>query len=744
MATLGPVRPVHDDPLRSGVERYFEYSLFAMVVTGFVTLAGTGKLDPFSLLFVLAALGFRAYHLATGQKLVLTVQTTTRLTIAYSFFYVLDFFLLSASFITATVHLVLFVMVVKMFSAERQRDDVYLAVISFMLILSAAILTVDSFFMISFTVFLMLTVTTFITMEMRRSFQATESPDPQADSLSTAVGSHISTAGLSPSQRLARSLSGSAVVLVTTIVIGAVVIFFVLPRVSTGYLSAFASRNAYVSGFGDSVQLGEIGQIQQSDDVVMHVQFPGGVTPPPDLKFRGVGLDKFDGRRWTAEPWAVSVRGPGLNFQSSEWHGRLTGLRTFPPRSSGDVLTYRVLLEPIGVNAFFLVQTPLTLASDVRSYGIQKNGTVVSTDPVRQARIYSGTSLLRHPYPTAAGQTSDATPNFLKNYLELPELDPRIAKLAQEVTRNQSTTFAKAAAIESFLQNNFDYTLQMYTAAGEDPLAYFLFTRKQGHCEYFATSMAVMLRTLGIPTRIVNGFRNGELNDITGSYIVRARNAHSWVEVFIPGFGWATFEPTPAAELEPVTGWSRTMLYIDAMREFWSEWVINYDFNQQNNLSITTISKGRFAFDETRIWLRDKYEKLLQSLKRTEQSAKSNPRRLGTRVVLLLVAVLLLLNLRRMVRAYRESRLAAKPARAPGSAATIWYMRLTRALGKRGLLKKPSQTPAEFVSSIPKEPLKHRVADFTRHYERARFGGSSEDAEKLPELFEEVVSTFRE
>lgn len=716
-----------------------------MVVTGFVTLAGTGKLDLVSLLFVLAALGFRAYHLATGQKLVLTVQTTTRLTIAYSFFYVIDFFLLSASFITATVHLVLFIMVVKMFSAERQRDDVYLAIISFMLILSAAILTVDSFFMLAFTIFLLLTVTTFVTMEMRRSFQAMESPNLEGGSCTTALGSHISTAGLTPIQRLGRSLSGSAVVLVLTIVTGAVVIFFLLPRVSSGYLAAFASRNAYVSGFGDTVQLGEIGQIQQSDDVVMHIQFPEGVVPPPDLKFRGVGLDKFDGRRWTSDVWAVSPpRNSVINFQTTGLHSRISGLRTLPPFLPRNVISYRVMLEPIGVNAFFLVQTPLSLASDVRSYGIQKNGTVISTDPGRQARIYTGTALLRQPDPAAEEQPSEASSAFMKNYIELPDLDPRIAKLAQEVTRNQTTTYAKATAIESFLQNNFGYTLQMFTAQGEDPLAYFLFTRKQGHCEYFASSMAIMLRTQGIPTRIVNGFRNGELNDITGSYVVRARNAHSWVEVFIPGFGWATFDPTPAADITPVTGWSRTMLYIDAMREFWSEWVINYDFNHQNNLATSSVSKGRAIFDEARIWLRNNYEKLLEGLKQTEKNAKSDPRQLGIRVVVILAAALALLNLRRLFRAFRESRLAAKPSRSPRSAATIWYERLTRALGKKGVVKRPSQTPSEFVSSIPRDPLRHRVATFTQHYERARFGGSPEDAEKLPELYEEVVSSLRD
>src|SRR5205823_1995979 len=93
------------DLLQLGIERYFEISLFAMIVTGFVALAGTGKLDPLSLLFVLVALGVRGYQLATNRAKLLSEKITTRLTIAYMAFYVADFFALSGSFVTATVHL---------------------------------------------------------------------------------------------------------------------------------------------------------------------------------------------------------------------------------------------------------------------------------------------------------------------------------------------------------------------------------------------------------------------------------------------------------------------------------------------------------------------------------------------------------------------------------------------------------------------------------------------------------------
>src|ERR1700751_5158849 len=92
--------------------------------------------------------------------------------------------------------------------------------------------------------------------------------------------------------------------------------------------------------------------------------------------------------------------------------------------------------------------------------------------------------------------------------------------------------------------------------------------------------MAILLRTLGIPSREVNGFLPGEYNDIAGDYIVRASDAHSWVEVYFPQAGWVTFDPTPAAG-QNFGLMSRLSQYLDWLELSWAEWVINYDFGHQ-------------------------------------------------------------------------------------------------------------------------------------------------------------------
>ena len=124
--------------------------------------------------------------------------------------------------------------------------------------------------------------------------------------------------------------------------------------------------------------------------------------------------------------------------------------------------------------------------------------------------------------------------NEVQNYRGLPaSFDPRIAQLAAQVTANAKNRYDKALATERYLQTNFGYTLEQ-RSNGDEPLSSFLFDIREGHCEYFATAMAVMLRTQGIATRIVNGFHGGEYNDAADVTVVRQRNAHAWVEVFFP------------------------------------------------------------------------------------------------------------------------------------------------------------------------------------------------------------------
>src|SRR6202045_1280806 len=261
--------------MATAIDRYFIVSLYLLVLMGFGTLAGTGGLDLVTVLIVGGALAFRGYLLSKRRNFSIAEPWTTPLTILYFVFYASDYFLLSRSFLTATVHLVLFAVVIRMFSLRRERDYTMLAVLAFLMVLASAVLTVDSVFLFFFAAFTLTAVITFVLMEMKRSgriarFQARHSRDAYEH------------------RRLAFSLARITPALVLMILAGAAGVFFLLPRMSAGYLGGYSFGTDLSTGFSDRVQLGRIGQIQQSDALVMHIQIDGDPQGRYDLYWRGL------------------------------------------------------------------------------------------------------------------------------------------------------------------------------------------------------------------------------------------------------------------------------------------------------------------------------------------------------------------------------------------------------------------------------------------------------------------------
>ena len=704
------------------IQRYFEVALYLLVLTGFATLASTGGLDLPTIVLAGGAILFRGYCVAMQRTLLIPERWTTVLTLAYVAFYLADYLVISRAFVSPAVHLVLFVLVVRLFSARRDRDHYFLAVIAFLMVLAAAVLTVDSTFLLAFAGFMLTAVATFILMEMRRA-SASAAFQSAADDASVSRQMGVSLARVTPA-------------LVLLIALAAAVIFFVLPRVSSGYLSAYTPTSEIATGFSDRVQLGRIGEIQQSSSLVMHIQIDGDTHGAFDLKWRGVALSLFDGTTWS-NPYEhrLVARSPGGQFLLSA---------SSDARAGGHLIHYRVLMEPIADNVFFLAPETLSLGGNYRVVSRDEAGAVFDADLEHPVSAYDAQSNVAQPGPAQLrGAAQDYPPAVLLNYLQLPRLDPRIAPLAEQITASESNKYDKAVALERYLRTHFGYTLQLGRSAQRDPLAYFLFERKQGHCEYFASAMAVMLRSLRIPSRVVNGFRTGEFNDVTSQYLVRASNAHSWVEAYFPGYGWTSFDPTPAAPVPVRTGWSRWALYADAMASFWREWVVSYDVSHQYILGHRAAQGGEQWIRRVRRWERLQYDAWLEAARRTGHAVSDAPWRWGA-IALGVVALLILgAYSARLWRAIRRRRVAARPERSPRMAATIWYERVLRLLAKRGWQKSPAQTPAEFVASFKNGGVRDPMARFAEHYERARFGDSGEDAARLPEVYEEVAEASR-
>jgi transglutaminase-like putative cysteine protease len=708
--------------MANAIDRYFNVALFLLVLSGFGTLAATGGLDLPAVALVGMALTLRGYQLLKRQEFVIPERWTTLLTLIYVLIYLADYFFLSRSFLAATVHLVLFTMVVRLFSLQKTRDHYTLAVLSFLMVLASAVLTVGSVFLFSFAIFLLVAVVTFVLMEMRHSVSAeqTHAQDPRVTF---------------PSQRMVYGLVAIAPVLMLMIMAGSFLIFFMLPRISSRYLSAYTPTSDVSTGFTDRIQLGRIGQIQQSSAVVMHIEIQNDTRGVYDLKWRGIALSNFNGSEWSNSDDQIRLQ------PASDGSYRLAPL--LKPHGAapltGRSIHYHVLMEPLGTNVFFLAEKPQSLQGNFRQVTMDGGGAVYDLDTDHPITRYDADSQLGEVDSDDLRLSPNTAPAGMEKYLELqPPPDGRIPKLAEEITSKAPSNYDKAVALEQYLSTHFGYTLELPHSPSKDPVANFLFERKKGHCEYFASSMAVMLRSLHIPSRIITGFRGGEFNDLTGQYIVRASDAHSWVEAYFPGSGWISFDPTPAGNAP--AGWSRMQLYIDAAASFWREWIINYDVGHQRTLGRDAATNSRHFFDDARRWIRRQHRALLNAARRAQEHFGNFPARWLGGLVAFSAGLILLLNLRRLIRGLRAHRLRAHPERAPRESAALWYDRMVGRLARLGWRKSPSQTPLDFVAAIQETSLQKRVARFTQAYESARFGKSLDDAQSLPELFNDITA----
>jgi transglutaminase-like putative cysteine protease len=713
------------------IDRYFTVALYLLVLTGFGALASTGGLDLPAVILVGFAIVLRGIQLATHRESVISERWTNILTLVYVFVYLIDYFFVSRGFLGATVHLALFVMVVRLFSLRGARDHYMLAALSFGMILAASVLTVGGLFLFSFAVFLLVAIVTFVLMEMRHSVSEdlALADDPRS---STAVNGTASIAD--SDRRMARTLLAIAPALMLMVLAGSFLIFFMLPRVSSRYLSAYAPTSDVSTGFSDRVQLGRIGQIQQSSAVVMHIEIQNDMQGAYDLKWRGIALSNFDGKAWTNSYEQTPLR------PSSDGVYRLAPSVATRSPLPGRSIHYRVLMEPLGTNVFFLAERAQSLAGNFHQVSMDTGGSVYDLDADHPITRYDAESQLSEPDSDELRLASNLPPPGMEQYLKLPQLDVRIAKLAEDITAAAPSNYDKAVAVERYLSTHFGYTLELPRTLPPDPIANFLFERKRGHCEYFASSMAVMLRSLGIPSRIVTGFRGGEFNDLTGQYVVRASDAHSWVEAYFPGSGWISFDPTPAASVPTRTGWSRMQLYVDAAASFWREWIVNYDVNHQRSLGRTAATNSRQFFEGIREWIGREHRALLRSARRVHRHISVFPMHWLVGAIAFAILFLTLLNLRRLLRALRDFRLRAHPSGAPRESAALWYDRMVSRMARRGWRKSPSQTPLDFVAAIREAALQKKVAKFTRAYESARFGKSVDDAASLPELFQDITT----
>jgi protein-glutamine gamma-glutamyltransferase len=732
-------------------DRFYRTALFFLVLSSVLALVATGKLDAISNIVAPLLILFKGVRWWRGYPAELRQTTATRFVLAYMLFIPADILFFSRSLaegsgnptiyaaLLAAVHFLLFVMVLRLYSAVADRDAIFLAMLAFAALLAAAVFTVDTQFLFFFMAFLLFAVATFVGLEIRRGATGAVFPPLQARSVDES--------------RFHRAL----MLAVLTVAIGGVafgsLLFFFFPRFSAGYLARGGFQPSLMSGFTDNVELGQIGEIKQNTSLVMRVR-TGSPVNYPMLRWRGIALSTFDGKRW-------SNNEPNRQIQSPAQDGwiNLANRKDFESPRAAEI-QFTILLQPIASDALFapaqvvrlrgnFLSEATTYYSSIRNSVLllDSTGSIFNTSHNFSQIRYEGLSILPQSRPAQARSAGSVYPEEIRDtYLQLPHaLDPRIPEFARRITASARNPFDKAVAMESHLRDNFTYTLNLAGKPGADPLAHFLFETRAGHCEYFASAMAIMLRTLGIPSREVNGFLPGEFNDVAGDYIVRASDAHSWVEAYFPGSGWLTFDPTPPAAGDATGLFSRMALYFDWFQLNWNEWVINYDFSHQVQLA-RNVRQG--STDWAGI-TRRKFERLKHRGMNDLTGWQAAHPWLSIVFPIALVFALVVLRfdwirivLRRVTLSWQVRH--ASVERTNPQLASRLYVELLRLLEKRGFARPITQTPLEFAASGGLQPeVAGPLREFTQLYAQARFGDKPCDSFRLRSLMEQIRAVPR-
>jgi hypothetical protein len=339
-------------------------------------------------------------------------------------------------------------------------------------------------------------------------------------------------------------------------------------------------------------------------------------------------------------------------------------------------------------------------------------------------------------------------PESVERFLQLPStLDRRIPDLASQVSAGNNNRYDKAKAVERYLQTNFGYSLET-RGKGVDPLADFLFNVRQGHCEYFATAMAVMLRTQGIATRIVNGFHQGDFNETANIWVVRQKNAHSWVEVYFPKEdAWVRFDPTPPAD-QVAPGFAGGMSgqlskWLDALETYWIQYFVAYDNQEQRSLAKIARS-GLSDYEQNLSSIAGRLQVALNrwwAEIRGDHGAEARSAAIGYALFYVAMAIVALLLVvwaaREIVKSKVWLRIKDLFRRRRPQSIVEFYDRMLRILASKGFTRPAHQTPLEFAFDlgIPE------ALSVTEKYNRVRFGEkdiSLTESDEIEHWLEEI------
>jgi transglutaminase-like putative cysteine protease len=720
-----------------------KFAVFTLAVLGLVALGAGGEMPLLSL--GLTAVGVFASWFVEGDLLQserygrawnIALVLALSVQVARALFF-------NAEALLTIVEFAALLQVNRLANRRTARDYQQITLLAILQLIAATVLGGGLSYALCFVGFVIATPWAMTLGHLRREIEGNYLADARAGR----AGVPIDVARILRSRRVvgAGLLVGSSVLAVPIFLLTAV-IFVLFPRIGLGILTVRSRSDTVMAGFGTSVDLSGHGTIRSDQTIVLRVQPPNLPENPPlirTFRLRGTTFDTYNHNSWSRR------RNVGGDRQRVERQDNLYALSRMPEPDRDQAV--RIVLDPLEPPVVPVLEGSVGLRIDARFEGGFPRFAELTIDHDDGVRYSSndGIGLVYTAYLGGAPARTAGHRRFEErrdvvsaNYLQLPsDLSPRVRELTLRVVGAETTAIGRARAVERYL-SRWRYTLQLESGGADKPLEDFLFRTHAGHCEYFSTAMAVMLRTVGVPTRNVTGFLGGTFNRYGRFYAVRQGDAHSWVEAWDPTEGWVTFDPTPPAGEVPMvrTGvLAEIDAVVEAQRMRWRHYVVDFDLGMQAQIA-------------RKVWLfieqRRRHDTLSPRVLERARPSRSAPAVPWKTLAGAGLGALTLAALAWQLYAWgRAGRGADGP---PPTAAVKAAQELARALdatlAARGAGRPPNRTPLAWAQELTRRrdavaPLALRVAE---RYTAARFGAEALTRAELDALKAELRSAAAE
>ncbi len=735
--------------------RQFKPTLYLLVILGITGFAIAAE-EPGLWVLAVAGVLLNAWLVRAGRFSPMPRWLSNSITLVAFLFVLMQVMRYAGTPILLIGQFLILLQLIKLFEQRANRDYVQLFVLSFLLMVAAAISTASLAFGTIFLAYVFLDLYAALLFQLKIESE-------KANAAQTLPG-RVNQATLRQDQRyLSRSMRRLTGLVAIVSIVCAVIVFLLFPRGSGagmfGQLQIHPPED--LTGFNDDVQFNQVAKITQNVDPVATVQVwhDGKKVETGSLRLRGGTVDRYSQGRHGEWQWTRTAPTGRESQVASEATFNDTAAEKVEP--AGGTWRQSVALEPIGAKALFSLAGLRSFSPhhDTKIVYTRADETLQRTENLNTGLRYEAVSNneLAPPGVAVTPPGVTITPTYknpiLYNWPQSQQFSPEIRKFAIDpavsgeiVAQRTQMPVSKvdediARNIERYFKTNFSYTLDLTDAAdrfvGKDPLAVFVSDTKAGHCEYFAGAMTLACQSLGLQARMVVGFVTDEYNSVGGYFQVRQCHAHTWVEVLTLDHGWMTFEPTSGRELTPNETrnmFQRVKHVFDWLEYKWASSVVAYDGSRRDNLIqqvdnrlMRSAYRGSESFFRLKRWWRNFH--LADQAEFWSISSKLLAGIITVMAMVIVAAVAWYLLEQRRIR-----RLAAKIGL--GSLPVPEQIRLAKQLGffeemmevlrEHRIVRSRHLTPREFSRSLTYLPVEafKLVDGLTRVFYRVRYGSA--------------------